>query len=62
MEDSSKGGCKNGYLRCTDCSVVDYDGAHTPGCPADQSLEEGKFVDLLGPFFNEKAALLLQSR
>lgn len=61
-EDCSKGGCKNGYLRRTDCSVVDYDGARKPGCPADQSLEEGEFMDLLAPFFNEKATLLLQSR
>ncbi|XP_048079004.2 CDK5 regulatory subunit-associated protein 2 isoform X9 [Ursus arctos] len=62
MEDYSKGGCKNGYLRHTDSSILDYDGTHKPGCPGDQSLEEGELLTLLAPFFNEKATLLLESR
>ncbi|XP_034520297.1 CDK5 regulatory subunit-associated protein 2 isoform X10 [Ailuropoda melanoleuca] len=62
MEDYSKGGCKNGYLRRTDSSILDYDGTHKPGCPGDQSLEEGELLNLLAPFFNEKATLLLESR
>ncbi|XP_016069206.1 PREDICTED: CDK5 regulatory subunit-associated protein 2 isoform X4 [Miniopterus natalensis] len=61
-EDYPKGGCKNGYLRHTDSSISDYDGAHKPGCPGDQSLEEGELMNLLSPFFNEKAMLLLESR
>ncbi|XP_077769242.1 CDK5 regulatory subunit-associated protein 2 isoform X11 [Canis aureus] len=62
VEDFSKGGCKNGYSRHTDSSILDYDGAHTPGCPGDQSLEEGELLNLLAPFFNEKATLFLESR
>uniref|UniRef100_A0A452RNZ4 CDK5 regulatory subunit associated protein 2 n=1 Tax=Ursus americanus TaxID=9643 RepID=A0A452RNZ4_URSAM len=62
MEDYSKGGCKNGYLRHTDSSILDYDGTHKPGCPGDQSPEEGELLTLLAPFFNEKATLLLESR
>ncbi|XP_048972380.1 CDK5 regulatory subunit-associated protein 2 isoform X9 [Canis lupus dingo] len=62
VEDFSKGGCKNGYSRHTDSSILDYDGAHTPGCPRDQSLEEGELLNLLAPFFNEKATLFLESR
>ncbi|KAF5917648.1 hypothetical protein HPG69_013484 [Diceros bicornis minor] len=62
MEDYSKGGCKNGYLRHMDSNILDYDGAHKPGCPGDQSVEEGKLMNLLAPFFNEKATLLLESR
>uniref|UniRef100_A0A8I3NPY3 CDK5 regulatory subunit-associated protein 2 n=1 Tax=Canis lupus familiaris TaxID=9615 RepID=A0A8I3NPY3_CANLF len=61
-KDFSKGGCKNGYSRHTDSSILDYDGAHTPGCPGDQSLEEGELLNLLAPFFNEKATLFLESR
>uniref|UniRef100_A0A8C0K884 CDK5 regulatory subunit-associated protein 2 n=1 Tax=Canis lupus dingo TaxID=286419 RepID=A0A8C0K884_CANLU len=61
-KDFSKGGCKNGYSRHTDSSILDYDGAHTPGCPRDQSLEEGELLNLLAPFFNEKATLFLESR
>ncbi|XP_058999499.1 CDK5 regulatory subunit-associated protein 2 isoform X3 [Mustela lutreola] len=60
-EDYPKGGCKNGYLRHTDSSILD-DGTHKPGCPGDQSVEEGKLLNLLAPFFNEKATLLLESR
>lgn len=62
MEDYSKGGCKNGYLRHTDSHILDYDGAHKPGRPGDQRMEEGKLMNLLAPFFNEKATLLLESR
>ncbi|XP_032979380.1 CDK5 regulatory subunit-associated protein 2 isoform X3 [Rhinolophus ferrumequinum] len=62
VEDSSKGGCKNGYLRHTDSSILDSDGAHKAGCPGDQNLEEGELLNLLTPFFNEKAMLLLESR
>ncbi|XP_012657916.1 CDK5 regulatory subunit-associated protein 2 isoform X1 [Otolemur garnettii] len=63
LEDRFKGCCKNGYLECTDSSILDYDGAHKPGCPGDQNLEEGAvLVNLLAPFFNEKATLLLESR
>ncbi|XP_023611702.1 CDK5 regulatory subunit-associated protein 2 isoform X4 [Myotis lucifugus] len=61
-EDYSKGGCKNGYLRHTDSNILDYDGAHIPGGPGDQSLEEGELMNLLAPFINEKATLLLESR
>lgn len=61
-EDYSKGGCKNGYLRHTDSNILDYDGAHIPGGPGDQSLEEGELMNLLAPFFNEKATSLLESR
>ncbi|XP_030673572.1 CDK5 regulatory subunit-associated protein 2 isoform X4 [Nomascus leucogenys] len=57
MKDLSKGGCKNGYLRHTESKISDCDGAHAPGC-----LEEGAFINLLAPFFNEKAILLLESR
>ncbi|XP_027963541.1 CDK5 regulatory subunit-associated protein 2 isoform X2 [Eumetopias jubatus] len=62
MEDYSKGGCKNGYLKHTDSSILDYDGTHKPGCPGDQSLEDGELLNMLAPFFNEKATLLLESR
>lgn len=62
VEDSSKGGCKNGYLRHTDSSILDSDGAHKAGCPGDQNLEEGELLNLLTSFFNEKAMLLLESR
>ncbi|XP_037348631.1 CDK5 regulatory subunit-associated protein 2 isoform X1 [Talpa occidentalis] len=62
MEDQSKAGCKNGYLRHTDSSIVNHEGNPTPGCPGDQSLEEGELLSLLAPFFNEKAAVLLESR
>ncbi|EPQ15783.1 CDK5 regulatory subunit-associated protein 2 [Myotis brandtii] len=61
-EDYSKGGCKNGYLRHTDSNILDYDGAHIPGGPGDQSLEEGELMNLLAPFINEKATSLLESR
>ncbi|KAK2507633.1 hypothetical protein MC885_015478 [Smutsia gigantea] len=61
-EDCYKGGCKNGYLRHTDSSILDYDGAHKPGCPGDASLEEGELMNLLAPFLSEKATLLLESR
>ncbi|XP_032020879.1 CDK5 regulatory subunit-associated protein 2 isoform X3 [Hylobates moloch] len=57
MKDLSKGGCKNGYLRHTESKISDCDGAHAPGC-----LEEGAFINLLAPLFNEKAILLLESR
>ncbi|XP_011946880.1 PREDICTED: CDK5 regulatory subunit-associated protein 2 isoform X3 [Cercocebus atys] len=57
MEDLSKGGCKNGYLRHTEPKILESDGAHAPGC-----LEEGVFINLLAPLFNEKATLLLESR
>ncbi|XP_044120966.1 CDK5 regulatory subunit-associated protein 2 isoform X2 [Neovison vison] len=60
-EDYPKGGCKNGYLRHTDSSILD-DGTHKPGCPGDQSVEGGELLNLLAPFFNEKATLLLESR
>ncbi|XP_076999626.1 CDK5 regulatory subunit-associated protein 2 isoform X3 [Tamandua tetradactyla] len=62
MEDCSRGGCKNGYLWHMDSNVLDFDGAHKPDCPGDQSQEEGKLMNLLAPFFNEKATLLLESR
>uniref|UniRef100_A0A8C6DV25 CDK5 regulatory subunit-associated protein 2 n=1 Tax=Moschus moschiferus TaxID=68415 RepID=A0A8C6DV25_MOSMO len=62
MEDSSKGGCKNGYLRHADSSILDYGGAHTSGGPGDQGLEEGKLVSLLAPLFSEKAVWFLESR
>ncbi|XP_043422189.1 CDK5 regulatory subunit-associated protein 2 isoform X4 [Prionailurus bengalensis] len=62
VEDYSKGGCKNGYLRHTDSHILDSDGAHKPGCPGDRSLEEGELMNLLAPFFSEKATLLLESR
>ncbi|XP_057404337.1 CDK5 regulatory subunit-associated protein 2 isoform X5 [Balaenoptera acutorostrata] len=62
MEDNSKGGCKNGYLRHTDSSILDSDGAHRSGCPGDQSLEEGELLSLLAPLFSEKALWLLESR
>ena len=62
IEDGSKEGCKNGYLRLTDSSILDHNGAHIPGRPEDQSLEEGELVNLLAPFFNEKATLLLEPR
>ncbi|XP_016011423.2 CDK5 regulatory subunit-associated protein 2 isoform X2 [Rousettus aegyptiacus] len=62
MEDYSKGGCKNGYSRHTDSHILDYNGAHEPGRPGGQRPEEGELVNLLAPFFNEKATLLLESR
>ncbi|XP_006865738.1 PREDICTED: CDK5 regulatory subunit-associated protein 2 [Chrysochloris asiatica] len=62
MEDCPKGGCKNGYLRHTDSSILDYDGACKPSCPGDLSLEGGELMNLFAPFFNEKATLLLKSR
>ncbi|XP_042636312.1 CDK5 regulatory subunit-associated protein 2 [Orycteropus afer afer] len=62
VEDCSKGGCKNGYFWHTDPDVLDCDEVCKPGCPGDQSLEEGELMNLLAPFFNEKAALLLESR
>ncbi|KAL4825459.1 hypothetical protein H8958_001529 [Nasalis larvatus] len=57
MKDLSKGGCKNGYLRRTEPKIVESDGAQAPGC-----LEEGVFINLLAPLFNEKATSLLESR
>uniref|UniRef100_A0A2K6LKS2 CDK5 regulatory subunit-associated protein 2 n=1 Tax=Rhinopithecus bieti TaxID=61621 RepID=A0A2K6LKS2_RHIBE len=57
MKDLSKGGCKNGYLRRTEPKILESDGAQAPGC-----LEEGVFINLLAPLFNEKATLLLESR
>ncbi|KAM9700259.1 CDK5 regulatory subunit-associated protein 2 isoform 6-T6 [Dama dama] len=62
MEDSSKGGCRNGYLRHADSSILDYNGAHTSGGPGDQGLEEGELVSLLTPLFGEKAVWFLESR
>ncbi|XP_066112474.1 CDK5 regulatory subunit-associated protein 2 isoform X2 [Saccopteryx bilineata] len=62
IEDYSKGGCKNGYLRHTDSSILDSDGTHKPACPRDQSLEEGELLSLLAPFFTEKAMLSLEAR
>ncbi|XP_012577010.1 PREDICTED: CDK5 regulatory subunit-associated protein 2 isoform X2 [Condylura cristata] len=62
MEDRSKAGCKNGYLRHTDSSVLEHEAAPTPGCPGDQSREEGELLSMLSPFFNEKVAVLLESR
>uniref|UniRef100_A0A8D1URC6 CDK5 regulatory subunit-associated protein 2 n=1 Tax=Sus scrofa TaxID=9823 RepID=A0A8D1URC6_PIG len=62
MEDYSQGGCKNGFLKHTNSSILDYDGAHRPGCPGDQNLEEGELVSLLAPLFTEKATWLLESR
>ncbi|XP_068829853.1 CDK5 regulatory subunit-associated protein 2 [Capricornis sumatraensis] len=62
VEDSSKEGCKNGYLRHADSSILDYGGAHTSGGPGDQRLEEGELVSLLAPLFGEKAVRFLESR
>ncbi|KAF4019639.1 hypothetical protein G4228_011174 [Cervus hanglu yarkandensis] len=62
MEDSSKGGCRNGYLRHADSSISDYSGAHTSGGPGDQGLEEGELLSLLTPLFGEKAVWFLESR
>ncbi|KAM5331235.1 CDK5 regulatory subunit-associated protein 2 isoform 2-T2 [Glossophaga mutica] len=62
IEDGSKEGCKNGYLRHTDSRILDHGGAHRPGRPGDQRLEEGERVNLLAPFFSEKAAALLEAR
>lgn len=62
MEDSSKGGCRNGYLRHADSSISDYSGAHTSGGPGDQALGEGELVSLLTPLFGEKAVWFLESR
>ncbi|KAM8802867.1 CDK5 regulatory subunit-associated protein 2 [Rhynchonycteris naso] len=62
IEDCFKGGCKNGYLRHTNSSILDSDGTHKPACPRDQSLEEGKLLSLLSPFFTEKAMLSLEAR
>uniref|UniRef100_A0A5F9C6Z6 CDK5 regulatory subunit-associated protein 2 n=1 Tax=Oryctolagus cuniculus TaxID=9986 RepID=A0A5F9C6Z6_RABIT len=62
LEDCSKGGCKNGYLRHPGSGVLDYDEPHKPGCPGDRSLGEGELLSLLAPFFSEKAVLLLESR
>lgn len=61
-EDYAKLGGKNGYLRHTDSNILDYEGAHKPGCPGDQSREAGELLDLLAPFLNEKAASSLESR
>uniref|UniRef100_A0A8C3WS28 CDK5 regulatory subunit-associated protein 2 n=1 Tax=Catagonus wagneri TaxID=51154 RepID=A0A8C3WS28_9CETA len=62
MEDYSQGSCKNGFLRHTNSNILDYDGAHRPGYPGGQSLEEGELSSLLAPLFTEKAAWLLESR
>ncbi|KAF7468751.1 hypothetical protein GHT09_020356 [Marmota monax] len=61
-EDYAKLGNKNGYLRHTDSNILDYEGAHKPGCPGDQSQEAGELLGLLAPFLHEKAALSLESR
>ncbi|KAF6123570.1 CDK5 regulatory subunit associated protein 2 [Phyllostomus discolor] len=62
IEDGSKEGCKNGYLRHTDSSILNCGGAHRPGRPGDPSAEEGELVSLLAPLLNEKAASLLEAR
>uniref|UniRef100_A0A8D2D3N6 CDK5 regulatory subunit-associated protein 2 n=1 Tax=Sciurus vulgaris TaxID=55149 RepID=A0A8D2D3N6_SCIVU len=61
-EDYAKLGGKNGYLRHTDSNISDYEGAHKPGRPGDQSREAGELLGLLAPFLPEKAALSLESR
>ncbi|XP_053512119.1 CDK5 regulatory subunit-associated protein 2 isoform X2 [Artibeus jamaicensis] len=62
VQDGSKEGCKNGYIRHMDSSILDHGGAHRHGRLGDQSLEEGELGNLLAPFFSEKAALLLEAR
>ncbi|XP_077904208.1 CDK5 regulatory subunit-associated protein 2 isoform X5 [Ictidomys tridecemlineatus] len=61
-EDYAKLGNKNGYLRHMDSNILDYEGAHKPVCPRDQSQEAGELLGLLAPFLHEKAALSLESR
>ncbi|XP_021117822.1 CDK5 regulatory subunit-associated protein 2 isoform X4 [Heterocephalus glaber] len=62
IEDGTKGGYKNGYLRHTDSNILDHHGAHKTGCPGDQNLEGSKLLGLLAPFFSEKAMLSPESR
>lgn len=62
MEDCAKGSCKNGYSRHTDSNILVYDGANKAGFPGDQNLEGVKLLGLLGPLFNERAMLSLESR
>ncbi|XP_023557357.1 CDK5 regulatory subunit-associated protein 2 isoform X2 [Octodon degus] len=62
MEDCAQGGCKNGYFRPTDSSILDYDGADKTGCLGDGNLEGVKLLGLLAPFFSERAMLSLESR
>lgn len=61
MEDYAKGGCKNGYLRHMDSSILGHDGVPTPGIPRDQSLED-ELLRMLDTFFQKKATVSLESR
>lgn len=61
MEDYAKGGCKNGYLRHMDSSILGHDGVPTPGIPRDQSLED-ELLHVLDTFFQKKATVSLESR
>ncbi|XP_049629750.1 CDK5 regulatory subunit-associated protein 2 [Suncus etruscus] len=64
VEESSKGPqdhsgehCQNGSFQLADSTIVDHEGG-----PGEQSLEERELLNLLGPFFSEKAAMFLESR
>ncbi|XP_045152492.1 CDK5 regulatory subunit-associated protein 2 isoform X2 [Echinops telfairi] len=61
-EDTSKGGCSNGYLQHRACSLLESGGTCEPVFPGAQHREEGALLDLLAPFLHEKATLLLESR
>ncbi|XP_036035115.1 CDK5 regulatory subunit-associated protein 2 isoform X5 [Onychomys torridus] len=61
MEDYAKGGCKNGYLRHLDSSILGHDGIPTPDIPRDQSLED-ELLRLLDTFFQKKATVSLETR
>lgn len=56
-EDHSGEDCQNGSFQHADSTIVDHEGG-----PGDQSLEERELLNLLGPFFSEKAAMFLESR
>ncbi|XP_051019193.1 CDK5 regulatory subunit-associated protein 2 isoform X1 [Acomys russatus] len=61
MEDYAEGGCKNGYLRHMDSTILDHDGVHTPGIPENENLQD-ELLSLLATFFLKKGTPSLESR
>ncbi|XP_055463505.1 CDK5 regulatory subunit-associated protein 2 isoform X1 [Psammomys obesus] len=60
MEDYAEDGCKDGYLRHMESHLLDH-GAHTPGIPGGQSLQD-ELQGLLATFSCKRPTPLLESR